>query len=59
MSDFKFTVGHPVQYVEAKKAADAIEEEVGEIMNGLRKAGKITVENIAVLVTFVRQNEVM
>lgn len=57
MNDFQLVVNHHITPEEAIKAANQIEKEVGEITNGLRKASKISIREIAVLVTYVRQSE--
>lgn len=51
---FKMTVEHEVTLEEAMTSADEIERAVGEICNGMRKAGSIPMQEMCSLVQFVR-----
>lgn len=52
---FKITT-EPVTAEKARKAADQIEREIGEILNGKRKASGLDVGSISILVTAARQD---
>lgn len=52
---FSLSVTSEVTCERALKAADELEQAIGEIANGLRKPSHIPGEAIAVLVTFARQ----
>lgn len=58
MEGFKLTSASATAE-EALKAADELEQAVGEICNGKRRAGNVPVEQMAVLVQFVRDTVTM